>query len=177
VILVGEMRDAETAEIAVRAALTGHLVLSTVHTTDAVGAVARLRDMGVPAYLLAATLQGVLAQRLVRQCCPQCSVRRAPDARDRALFGDEPPPSLVREARGCASCSGTGYSGRAAIAELVVMDEALRDALVRGAPTSALRAHARTLGSRTLREDAQRAVRDGVTTTAEVLRVLGEHDA
>ncbi|MCA0376704.1 MAG: GspE/PulE family protein [Gemmatimonadetes bacterium] len=177
VILVGEMRDSETAEIAVRAALTGHLVLSTVHTTDAVGALTRLRDMGVPAYLLAATLQGVLAQRLVRRSCAACAAPRAPDAADLALFAPQAPPAQVLAGAGCTRCSDTGFAGRIAIAELVRMDDALRDALVRGASTSTLRTMARDAGSGSLRADGQRAVRDGLTTGAEVLRVLGEAES
>ncbi|MBY0492254.1 MAG: GspE/PulE family protein [Gemmatimonadaceae bacterium] len=175
VILVGEMRDAETAEIAVRAALTGHLVLSTVHTTDAVGALARLRDMGVPPYLLAATLQGVMAQRLVRCVCARCAVPQPLTAAEQALFdGAAQVPDTIRRGTGCDSCAGTGYRGRAAIAELLVMTEALREALTHGAPVGTLRELARAAGAASLLDDGRRAVRKGVTTAAEVTRVLGE---
>lgn len=176
VILVGEMRDAETAEIAVRAALTGHLVLSTVHTTDAVGALARLRDMGVPPYLLAATLQGVTAQRLVRRTCAACGELRAPSAADQALFGATGAPSQVRVGTGCAVCNGTGYRGRVAIAELLVMTDALRDALIQGASIQMLRTLSRTSGAASLLDDGRRAVRDGITTSTEIARVLGDID-
>lgn len=174
VILVGEMRDAETAEIAVRAALTGHLVLSTVHTTDAVGALARLRDMGVPPYLLAATLQGVMAQRLVRRVCERCGTWQTPLANEQALFAPGEAPGAVHRAAGCAACAGTGYRGRVAIAELLILDEPLREALTHGAPVSTLRELARANGAASLLDDGRRAVREGVTTAAEVSRVLGE---
>jgi type II secretory ATPase GspE/PulE/Tfp pilus assembly ATPase PilB-like protein len=174
VILVGEMRDADTAEIAVRAALTGHLVLSTVHTTDAVGALARLRDMGVPPYLLAATLQGVMAQRLVRRVCPACGAPQSLSPAEVALFDGVDAPASVRRGAGCEQCAGTGYRGRVAIAELLTMTDALRDALAQGAPVGRLRELARAQGAGSLLDDARRAVREGVTTAAEVTRVLGE---
>jgi type II secretory ATPase GspE/PulE/Tfp pilus assembly ATPase PilB-like protein len=174
VLLVGEMRDVATAEIAVRAALTGHLVLSTVHTTDAVGALARLRDMGVPPYLLTATLQGVLAQRLVRCVCTSCAQPVAPSEADRAFFGDEAVPSTVRVGAGCEACARTGYRGRVAVAELLTLNDALREALTQGAGSTALRQLARESGVQSLVADGRRAVRAGVTTAAEVLRVVSE---
>lgn len=177
VILVGEMRDAETAEIAVRAALTGHLVLSTVHTTDAIGALARLRDMGVPAYLLTATLLGVLAQRLVRRCCDTCAEWRAANDAERTLFGARHDlPERVRAGRGCARCSMTGYRGRLAIAEFVPMDDAITQAFADGASASALRALARTRGLASLHDDGLRVVRDGLTTLEELARVVSSED-
>jgi type II secretory ATPase GspE/PulE/Tfp pilus assembly ATPase PilB-like protein len=171
VILVGEMRDAETAEIAVRAALTGHLVLSTVHTTDAIGALARLRDMGVPPYLLTATLQGVLAQRLVRRICDRCGEWRPVTEGERALLGGDV-LTTVRSGHGCDDCSGTGYHGRQAITELVVMTDTLREAFARGESAGALRAMARAQGVASLRDDGLRLVRAGGTTVAELARVL-----
>jgi type II secretory ATPase GspE/PulE/Tfp pilus assembly ATPase PilB-like protein len=168
------MRDAETAEIAVRAALTGHLVLSTVHTTDAVGALARLRDMGVPPYLITATLQGVLAQRLVRRLCDQCAHDVPPEALERAFFGPAPMPSTLRLGAGCATCAGTGFRGRLAIAELVSIDDLLRDALTHGATTAELREIVRGRGIPSLADDGRRAVRDGLTTASEVTRVVSE---
>jgi type II secretory ATPase GspE/PulE/Tfp pilus assembly ATPase PilB-like protein len=175
VILVGEMRDAETADIAVRAALTGHLVLSTIHTTDAVGALARLRDMGVPAYLLSATLQGVLAQRLVRRVCDGCGQWRASDPRERAWLHahDADAADRVREGAGCEQCARTGYRGRVALMELLPVSESLMQAFADGAPTASLRALVRAQGVRSLSDDAVRLVREGVTSVAEVWRVLG----
>ena len=177
VILVGEMRDAETAEIAVRAALTGHLVLSTVHTTDAVGALARLRDMGVPAYLLTATLQGVLAQRLVRRVCDACGTWGPLREIDQAFFAGSEAPDTVRRGAGCDACAGTGYRQRIAIAELLSLDDAMRDALTQGASTTVLRQLARVRGVASLLADGQRAVRAGLTTAEEVTRVVSEDAA
>jgi type II secretory ATPase GspE/PulE/Tfp pilus assembly ATPase PilB-like protein len=174
VILVGEMRDADTAEIAVRAALTGHLVLSTVHTTDAVGALARVRDMGVPPYLLTATLQGVLAQRLVRCVCPSCGAWSPPTDADRAFFATDAVPDRVRVGVGCDACAQTGYRGRVAIAELLLLDDPIREAVMQGAGPAALRDLVRARGVPSLLADGRRAVRAGVTTAAEVLRVVSE---
>jgi type II secretory ATPase GspE/PulE/Tfp pilus assembly ATPase PilB-like protein len=177
VILVGEMRDAETAEIAVQAALTGHLVLSTLHTTDAISAVARLTEMGVAPYLVSATLQGVLAQRLVRTLCEQCATWAPPTGAERALLGDVAMNvDRVRHATGCDVCAGTGYRGRAAIAELLVLSDALRAQIVAGASLDAMRATARVPGVRSLREDGWRLVIAGATTVEEVARVVSEDE-
>ncbi len=147
VMLVGEIRDGETAGIATQAALTGHLVLSTLHTNDAVGALTRLRELGVEPYLVASTVQGVLAQRLVRMVCGDC------------------------RGAGCAGCGATGYRGRVGIYELLVMSDALRAALLRGAESGELRRLATAEGMHTLRADGERLVAAGVTTLADVLRV------
>lgn len=177
VILVGEMRDTETAEIAVQAALTGHLVLSTLHTTDATGALARLSEMGVPAYLLAATLHGVLAQRLVRTNCDACSAWRTPSDEERALLGAAALATpKVRVGRGCTQCAGTGFRGRAAIVELLVLDEAMRAQFVAGASLAAMRASVRARGIPSLRDDGWRLVGAGRTTVNEVARVVSEDD-
>ena len=177
VILVGEMRDSETAEIAVQAALTGHLVLSTLHTTDATGALARITEMGVPRYLLAATLHGVLAQRLVRTVCEQCAEWRAVTIEERALLGDRATTiTRVREGGGCAACAKTGYRGRSAIVELLALDEALRTQFVAGASLHDLRALVRARGVPSLRDDGWRLVADGRTSIDEVVRVVSEDD-
>ena len=178
---MGEMRDAETAEIAVQAALTGHLVLSTLHTTDAAGALARLTEMGVPPYLLAATLHGVLAQRLVRVTCDACAEWRALTREELALVRGvtpplDPPVTRVHEGQGCERCAQSGYRGRAAITELLVLDDALRAAFVQGASLDVLRATVRARGVPSLVHDGWRAVRDGRTTIAEVARVVSEDD-
>jgi len=178
VILVGEMRDAETAEIAVQAALTGHLVLSTLHTTDATGALPRLVEMGVAPYLLAATLHGVLAQRLVRTVCESCATWRAPSSDERALLGIAfAHITRVRSGDGCVECAGTGYRGRAAISELLVLDEPMRAQFVAGASLEAMRSAARARGVASLRDDGWRLVAEGHTTVAEVARVVSEDDA
>lgn len=177
VMLVGELRDAETADVAVQAALTGHLVLSTVHTTDAAGALTRLQEMGVAPYLLSATLQGVLAQRLVRRVCGECAVWRPLDASERALASDATPSlDRTREGTGCPACAGTGFRGRLAIAELLVLDDALRAACTGGVSLMALRDMVRARGVASLRDDGWRCVAAGETTVAEVVRVVSEDD-
>jgi general secretion pathway protein E len=172
VILVGEMRDTETAELAVQAALTGHVVLSTLHTNDAVGAIPRLLDLGVPAFLVSATLQAVLAQRLVRRICNACREEAPPEREAIALLG-ESPPSLAR-GRGCAVCRGTGYRGRIGLFELFVLTDDLRDAIVTNPSRRRIETLAREHGMRPLRQDGWAKVRAGDTTIEEVLRVTQE---
>ena len=175
-IVLGEIRDAETAEMAVRAALTGHLLFSTLHTKDALGAVFRLLDMGVPAYLLAAALTGVVAQRLVRRLCPHCR-EPSEEARPAWAEGMSPTGRLWRAA-GCAACGGTGFSGRLALQELLVVDAALQQAIVHRAGLEEMRELARRQGMRTLAEDGIEKALQGQTTLSEVVRVLyGEADA
>jgi len=175
VIMVGEMRDVETAEIAVQAAMTGHLVLSTLHTNDAVAAVPRLLDLDVPDYLVAATVEGVLAQRLVRRICSQCRVSYSPAPESVAALAGRPvgTPSLVRGA-GCSACRGTGFRGRLGIFELLVVTDAVKDAIVRRATRADLRALAATAGMGSLRDDGWQKVQSGLTTVEEVLRVVQE---
>jgi len=172
VMLVGEVRDEETAEIATHAALTGHLVLSTLHTNDAPGALTRLSDLGVAPYLVASTVEAVLAQRLVRVVCPTC--RRDEPAKP-GMMADfapsAPPPAFVARGTGCDHCRGTGYRGRTGIYELLVMDDAVRARLLQHRDTGELRRAAVEGGMRTLRMDGLRLVREGITTPEEVLRV------
>lgn len=175
-IVLGEIRDAETAEMAVRAALTGHLLFSTLHTKDALGAVFRLLDMGVPAYLLAAALTGVVAQRLVRRLCPHCS-EPSEEALPAWAEGASSTGRLWRAA-GCAACGGTGFSGRLALQELLLVDAALQQAIVHRAGLEEMRELARRQGMRTLAEDGIEKALQGRTTLSEVVRVLyGEADA
>lgn len=175
-IVLGEIRDAETAEMAVRAALTGHLLFSTLHTKDALGAVFRLLDMGVPAYLLAAALTGVVAQRLVRRLCPHCR-EPSEEALPAWAEGVSSTGRLWRAA-GCAACGGTGFSGRLALQELLVVDAALQQAVVHRAGLEEMRELARRQGMRTLAEDGIEKALQGQTTLSEVVRVLyGEADA
>ena len=175
IIMVGELRDAETATIAIQAALTGHLVLSTLHTTDAVGAVTRLVDMGVEPYLVAATLQGAVAQRLVRVLCNDCAVHRDATAAEILRWGNL--PATPRAARGCELCAGSGYRGRRGIYELFVPDDAVRSAIVAGTSPDLMRARAVSTGTVPLRDEGWRLVRDGVTTPEELVRAIGESDA
>ena len=175
-IVLGEIRDAETAEMAVRAALTGHLLFSTLHTKDALGAVFRLLDMGVPAYLLAAALTGVVAQRLVRRLCPRCS---EPSEEELPAWAEGMSPTgRLWRAAGCAACGGTGFSGRLALQELLVVDAALQQAIVHRAGLEEMRELAKRQGMRTLAEDGIEKALQGRTTLSEVVRVLyGEADA
>ena len=158
VIMIGEMRDLETARIAIQSALTGHLVLSTLHTNDAVSAVNRLVDMGVEPFLLASSLLGVLAQRLVRRLCPPCK---------------QPDPTAPGAWRpvGCAQCNQVGYSGRTGIHELFYVDDAVRGLIHQGAGEQDLRVAACRAGMFSLREDGERWVRSGTTAPEEILRV------
>ena len=161
VIMVGELRDSETAQIAIQASLTGHLVLATVHTNDAPSTVARLIDMGVEPFLLSSSLLGVLAQRLVRKLCPHCK-RRA----------DDPDTGQPRwHPVGCPECSHTGYKGRTGVYELMVVNDALQALIHRGASEAEISAAAIDQGLRTMREDGERLVREGITSLEEVLRV------
>ncbi len=172
VILVGEIRDLETAEIAVQASLTGHLVFSTLHTNDAPGALARLVDMGIEPYLVASSLEMVLAQRLVRLICPHCREAFTPDDPDalRREFGDESLQELYR-GRGCRECQGSGYLGRTGIFEVMPVSEVIRGMILERVSAGKIRRQAATQGMRSLREDGWRLVRSGRTTLAEVLRV------
>ncbi len=178
VILVGEVRDQETAELAVRAALTGHLVLSTLHTLDAASAVTRLVDMGVPAYLVTSSLSLVVSQRLVRVPCRECSVPDEPDeALLRGLGVDDLDGGWLR-AVGCPTCTGTGYAGRTAVVEMLEIGPAVRRALVDGADEDLVRRTAREAGTASLLDHAIAVARRGGTTLAEVLRAIPrDHDA
>ncbi len=176
VVLVGEIRDLETAENAIQASLTGHLVFSTLHTNDSAGAFMRLCDMGVEPFLVSSTVEGVMAQRLVRTLCTACRTRYQPDA-------DELPPDVIDEEReqllsaavyqaaGCRQCRGTGYSGRLGIYELLMANDSLRQLASERQPSTVIKQAAVALGMRTLRQDGWQKVLEGVTTIAEVLRV------
>ncbi len=174
IIMIGEIRDKETAEIAINAALTGHLVLSTLHTNDAPSAVTRLVDIGVKPFLVASSVRGIMAQRLVRTICESCKTSYAPAETERRLVGDL--PALWR-GDGCAACGGTGFHGRKGVFELMNVNDDLRRMIHAGAPTTALRAEARALGMRTLREDGMSKVADGLTTMNEILRVTMRDEA
>jgi general secretion pathway protein E len=172
IILVGEIRDAETAQIATQASLTGHLVLSTLHTNDAPTALTRLLDLDVAAYLVASTVDAVLAQRLVRVICSHCKVETTPDrAASQRVDIEALGLTRVWKGAGCDECRGTGFRGRTGIYELVVMDNDLRLEVQRRRGSEELRTMAIAKGMRTLRDDGLRAVRAGITTLDEVLRV------
>jgi len=170
VVMIGEIRDLETAQIAVQASLTGHLVMATLHTNDAAGAVTRLTDMGVEPFLLASSLLGVLAQRLVRRLCPECRKPYTPDATERAVLSGAD-VEHVYSAVGCPVCNWTGYRGRSGIYELLTVDDEVRRMIHDVESEQRVRDYARKAGMRTLREDAVRYVCKGETTLEEVLRV------
>jgi general secretion pathway protein E len=172
VLMVGEMRDSETAAIAVQAALTGHLVFSTLHTNDAASAMTRLADLKVEPYLIAATVEAVLAQRLVRKICPDCRERYKPDPGTVALLAQQPVNTVKLErGRGCAACRHTGYRGRSGLFELLLVTDEIKQALLKSPNAGALREIAREQGMTTLRQDGWRKVQAGLTTVEEVLRV------
>ncbi|AMR66591.1 type II secretion system ATPase GspE [Aquipseudomonas alcaligenes] len=174
VVMVGEIRDQETADIAVQASLTGHLVLSTLHTNSAVGAVTRLVDMGVEPFLLSSSLLGVLAQRLVRVLCVHCREARPADEAECALLGlDAASQPQIYHAKGCPECHQQGYRGRTGIYELVIFDDQMRTLVHNGVGEQELLRHARSLGP-SIRDDGRRKVLEGVTTLEEVLRVTRE---
>ncbi|VXD01770.1 type II secretion system ATPase GspE [Pseudomonas sp. 9Ag] len=174
VVMVGEIRDQETADMAVQASLTGHLVLSTLHTNSAIGAVTRLVDMGVEPFLISSSLLGVLAQRLVRVLCNDCKRAYIADEAECALFGlDSSEAPTLYHAEGCDVCRQLGYRGRTGIYELVLFDDTLRSMIHTRAAEQDMVRHARRLGP-SIREDGLRKVREGVTTIEEVLRVTRE---
>ncbi len=173
VILVGEIRDIETSQIAVEASLTGHLVFSTLHTNDAPLAVTRLLDLGVEPFLVAATVEAILAQRLVRKVCVGCKVTYEPSddvLAELELKRQEVGDNRFAYGRGCAACNGTGYKSRMAIFEIMIMSETLRQMVIDNASSDALREQARREGMRTLRQSGLLAIFDGMTSVEEVLR-------
>ena len=170
VVMVGEVRDAETAQIAVQASLTGHLVLSTVHTNDAIGAITRLRDMGVESFLLASTLRLIVAQRLVRRLCEACKTPVPADPAVAALIGIEEGWPIYR-ATGCVACNGTGYAGRVGVYEAIKVEDRLRRLVGADADEDALARAAFAGGSLTLTQSTRAYVLDGVTTAEEAVRV------
>jgi len=174
IIMIGEMRDGETAQIAVQSALTGHLVLSTLHTNTAAGAITRLQDMGIEPYLITSSVNGVLSQRLVRRLCAHCKQPYQPDdaviqktGLHRLNLGTRP----LYKAVGCSHCRQSGYSGRTGVHELLVIDDAMRRSILDGKDSSSLHQQAMNAGMHTLYQDGLRKVVDGVTTLDELLRV------
>ncbi len=174
VIMVGEVRDLETAEIAIRVALTGHLVFSTVHTNDAAGGVTRLIDMGIEPFLVASSVECIIAQRLVRVICPDCKNPAKPtkDVLEELEVGDQNPAKVtIFEGKGCEKCKFTGYRGRRAIYEFLVLNNEIRKMILERASSDQIKKKALTMGMRTLRQDGWDKVIQGLTTPAEVMRV------
>jgi len=175
VIMVGEIRDSETAEIATQAALTGHLVFSTLHTNDASGAITRLADMGIEPFLISDAVIGVLAQRLVRVICPKCKEKLVPtDATLKDLKLKRSDDLALYHGKGCAKCKDTGYVGRVGIYELLIIDDELRKLIIAKAPADQIKAKAVELGMKTLYEDGIAKALEGITSVEEVLRVASE---
>jgi type IV pilus assembly protein PilB len=174
IILVGEIRDGETAEIAIRSALTGHLVLSTLHTNDAAGAVTRLVDMGIEPFLVASSVLGAIAQRLVRRICPDCkqSYQLDPNSVEgQFVSGERPNSATFFKGVGCPRCGNTGYRGRIAIHEVLPMSPAIREMVTNRAPSGVLAKQARSEGMLTMQQDGIAKAVAGHTTVQEVMRV------
>ena len=170
VVMIGEIRDAETAEAAIQASLTGHLVFSTLHTNDACSAATRLLDMGIEPFLVSSTLEAALAQRLVRNICPSCKTSYQPDRERLPVDLKLDAGAVLYRGEGCRKCRGTGYRGRTGLFELMCVNDDIRDGIMHRASASAITALARESGMRFLREDGWDKVRDGITTVEEVLR-------
>lgn len=180
VIMVGEVRDFETAEITIRTALTGHLVFSTVHTNDAAGGITRLLDMGVEPFLVSSSVECFIAQRLVRVICPKCKHEVRPDKETLKELGASTADLSkikVYEGKGCEACRHTGYRGRTAIYEVLVMTEAIKELVLKRASSDQIKKMAISLGMRTLRQDGWEKIRLGITTPAEVMRVAEREEA
>lgn len=175
IIMIGEIRDPETAGIAVQASITGHLVVSTLHTNSSAATITRLIDMGIESYLIADSVVGVIAQRLVRRLCPHCKVQRAAtEDEKKLLYADAAQPLMIYEPCGCPECGGTGYYGRIGVYEIMEITPALKRIISRQESTEALKRQALEDGMNTLRMSAAEYVRDGVTSIAEMLRVSFE---
>ncbi|TLS39231.1 GspE/PulE family protein [Pseudalkalibacillus caeni] len=172
VVMVGEIRDSETAEIAVRASLTGHLVLSTLHTNDSIATIARLIDMGVEPFLVASSLSGIVAQRLVRRVCRDCSKQEEPTVREKEIFKKRGMEiTRVIRGKGCGNCNMTGYKGRIAVQEVLLIDDHIQKMIMNNAPMKEIRQYAVSSGTLFLIDDGLLKVKKGLTTTEEVLRV------
>ena len=179
IIGVGEIRDGETAEIAMRSAITGHVVISTIHTNDAVGTIERLEDIGVEPYLVASALRGVISQRLVRRICPQCRTAYTPDDEELSELGLPPQEGLqFYRGAGCPSCFDTGYRGRIAVFEMLVINSRVRRLIADGASRGEIEQELKRPenGFVSLHDNAMRLVREGITTASEMMRVVSEDD-
>lgn len=170
IIMIGETRDGETASISVQSAITGHLVVSTLHTNDAISSIVRLEDMGVAPYLVANSVVGLVAQRLMRKVCTFCSEEVPATEEDKAIIGDDIP--MIRRGKGCKVCNGTGYKGRISIHEMVYIDKTLKRMIANGAGTDEMLEYAqKTQGMKTLLDSAKELVAEGITTPEEVMKV------
>jgi len=173
IIMIGEIRDEETAQIAIRAAITGHLVFSTIHTNDAPGALTRLVDMGVTNYLVADALVGVISQRLVKRLCPACKKKRRTNAREMVILGLDKPVSIYRP-QGCQFCNQTGYRGRTAVHEIMYLNDKIRDAIVKGMSAEEIREVAKKNGMISLWDVGKTYVLQGITSIEELMGLYME---
>jgi general secretion pathway protein E/type IV pilus assembly protein PilB len=179
IVMIGEIRDLETANIAVQAALTGHLVFSTLHTNDAPSAVTRIVDMGVKPFLVASAVRAIMAQRLIRKVCSKCRVPYTPTDYEMEVLKlkpDEMKTATMVRGNGCNECSRTGYRGRMGIYEIFSLDDEIRRLIYEKVPSNVIRARARELGMRTLREDGVRKIMAGITTPEEVISITSGDD-
>jgi type II secretory ATPase GspE/PulE/Tfp pilus assembly ATPase PilB-like protein len=182
VIMVGEIRDRETAEIAIRAALTGHLVFSTLHTNDSAASINRLLDMGIEPFLVSSSVEGIVAQRLIRRLCPACRKPVEIDELKKDILRKEGFPiqeletHTIYEPGGCDECRGSGFKGRTGIYEILIVDDHIRPLIIDRASASEIMHAAKQRGLRTLREDGWRKVLRGMTTVEEILRVSEESE-
>ena len=173
IVLIGEIRDKETGEISIQASLTGHLVFSTLHTNDAPSAIARRLDLGIEPFLVTATLEGIIAQRLVRKICNNCKTEYTPaeeQLMELELRNEDVAGKTVYYGKGCEMCNTTGYKGRLGLYEIMLLDDDVRDMIIKHASTQVLRAEAKKRGMRTLRHSGLMAIYDGITTIEEVVR-------
>ena len=171
IIFIGGIRDGETAQIAVRSSITGHLVLSTLHTNDALSAVMRLTDMGIEKYLVTSALSGVVAQRLLKRVCPECSEDHFINEQESEMTG-LPVGTLTKRGKGCMSCGNTGYSGRIAIYEFVLVTKELRKAILSGASMDELLEVAKKQGMISLKDSCKELLLNGITSVKEAVRVI-----
>jgi type IV pilus assembly protein PilB len=174
--MIGEIRDGETAEIAVKAAITGHLVLSTIHTNDAPSTVNRLVDMGIEPFMLSSSLVGVIAQRLVRRVCNSCKHEYVPSEEEMKTLGITDPNFKLYKGTGCKDCNNTGYRGRIAIHEILVINKEVREAISKRLPTDALKDICIHHGMKTLKDSGFQLVKKGVTTLQEVFGVAYDNE-
>ncbi|MFW5995915.1 MAG: GspE/PulE family protein [Halanaerobiaceae bacterium] len=170
IIMVGEMRDEETSQIAVRAALTGHLVLSTLHTNDAISSITRLLDMGIPSYLVASTINGIIAQRLVRKLCPECKQEYNPGPVEKQALDLADTDTIFKPGK-CKQCNDIGYRGRLAIQEILMLDETVKEMIVKGNSENEIKKYAKNNGLITLRQDGINKVKNGLTSYEEIMRI------
>jgi type IV pilus assembly protein PilB len=171
IIMLGEIRDAETVDVALRAAITGHLVLSTLHTNDAVSSISRLIDMGVPPYMIAVALMGVISQLLVRRLCPHCSESYSPAEHELKYLGLPYGEYNFKRAQGCSFCNNTGYKGRIAVHEILLINKGHRDLIARNAPVSEILEYSLKTGMTTLKAECIRLLTEGITSFEEVMEI------